>query len=293
MKKLLILLPFLSVILATSLYARTLHLVALGDTNEKKIGVAVQNNLQEMSNIFSHVAAACEISFNQKLVIAESLTHARAVAELTNLPVKKDDILIVYYAGHGARKKRTPTIWPIGFANKNPDFNHLFFSEIIDHAVSKNAALSIILLDCCNKYTSEPITNLMTQAIPQSMEEDTLKVLQELFFNRYGVIVASAAAPWNATYCGMRGNSGPISFFTSSFLTNFSHAMLVPNYSWRSILEATKLECQRMNTLLPQLPQYKIFLYTKRKSPELYKKSLDQRCRYKSRTRANRLAKMQ
>lgn len=120
MKRLFILLPFLSLLLTTSLSAKTLHLLMLGDTKGQNISEAVKNNLREMNSIFSLTAAACDISFNQKLLVAEALTHAQVIAELTNLTVEQDDILIVYYAGHGARKKRTPTIWPIGFADKSP-----------------------------------------------------------------------------------------------------------------------------------------------------------------------------
>jgi hypothetical protein len=281
MKSIFFLLSLFSVIFSSTISARAIHLVALGDTNDPTLGSAVLVDLKNAEDVLSYLSKQCGVPIYIKQLAGDNLTFKNFQTWLQESVVSSDDIIILYFSGHGARTSSSPTMWPFGWLAEG---ERVEFTKMIEGILAKKAALSIAVLESCNKEIELPrIQNRGLNDIPALEDLNAQRIgegCKKLFFDPYGLIISSGASPGGysigVTYRG--------SYFTSSFLANLIEEAQAKNPSWKRIFKMTKSECYRLPTKETkkkwgyQVTQHKLFLFPQRKSPRAYKWYLYNRC---------------
>src|SRR5206468_388011 len=110
-----------------------------------------------------------------------------------------DDIIILYYGGHGWREHESRTIWPSGdFLNEKRSINIVEFSEITEKLFSKRASFCLLLLDCCNVLI--PKSYQVTEESPtfdlkKFSNQVNAEAVKNLFLKLRGFVIASSSSP--------------------------------------------------------------------------------------------------
>lgn len=308
------------------LMPQTLHLFILADDTDETTAVSSIKNMMNIEQSFSYLASLSNlpIHITKCTVSQNTLSRSKVIRSIRKSAIADDDIVVLYYSGHGCREQGESTILPAGaFFNErrhtqnSPNFFIVEFSEITRRLLSKKAALYIILLDCCNVLIPKniPITddaiiqfdikNFQNLIIPEK--------IKKLFQNQYGFIVSSGTSPkehgWaHSMPISRLKNQTDMNFipttatlggvFTKSFLNNLFQELQTETPTWSTILkntthastEETKKQRypEKKNAFsLPhnfQTPQYRVFTHTKRYSRSIYKKYFFKTCAYKLRT---------
>lgn len=291
MKNFIIIFSFVLAFSVSTLSAKAIHFLKMGDTNDSGIKATIRTDLQNMQKGLTYIASVNQVPLYTKEFVSTkgSLTRNAIDRWIQKTRVASDDIIILYFSGHGDRLYNSPTFCPRGYFSTSGE--QVDFSEVIEKLFSKKAALYIALLDCCNSFSKElalevaegfKLVNINDKAVVAGSKE--------LFFKLHGLIIASGASPSKSGYI-ISPKDGIVrgSYFTTLFLKNLFEELQRPNPSWKQLLQQTKIQCNRAEEQItyiptPQNPKYKIFLHSKRKSPHIYKRYL-KRCAPKTATR--------
>ncbi len=291
----------LSVLLCTPnhISAKAIHLFLASDANDKTIGNSAKRNCKNIEEVFSYVAEMCKVPFYVTKItsLEETLTSACLEQWLKKSHVARDDVVIFCYIGHGTRNKNTQLIWPcMAFDDALIDS-----SPIIEKVLKKRAALSLVLLDCCNRDPRYPLAPLPSAHEPtiesfqleRKNSPQIARNCRKLFFKRCGILIMSSASPqeysWN--WPDHKKNNEIISegaFCMNSLLHNFIDELESPSPHWRSIFSRTKKLCyvESLNELkrwhkTPQTPQYTILIGSKKKEVRKYIHYMHSHCIYR------------
>lgn len=291
MKNFIIIFLFTCSFFISSLPAKALHLLVMADnTNELKRSAI--KNVQNIEDSFSYLCAVSKIPLHiKKLTKAKgNLTQKHILTWIRKESVAQDDVIILYYTGHGTRTHMSRTIWPLAYFPETPDKN-IRFSDIIEKLFEKRAALYLVLLDCCNSLgepkglpRSDAPCSMVTFELNKSDNKQVVEGFQELFFKLHGLIIATGTSPletgWNEDCAYHPLERGGV--FTKIFLNYFFQDLRSNNPQWSHIFKKTKhgafqetksgayrdIPCEPHTY---QTPQYKIFLHKRRRSPRVYK----------------------
>lgn len=311
MNTFILLISFSCLFLISPLSAKEIHLLVLGDTIDQEIGFSTRKNLLNIKKTFSHIAKISNLLLytTEFTSTNDTLKQSLILNWIRNTRISSDDIVILYYSGHGWRKQDSATIWPSGnFYNANKENNFSDFSEIAGQLFSKKASFYLILLDCCN-CISKSITvenqPLYTVELDKLFEKSNATSISKLFQKFHGFVIASAASPSEVGWSRQPLNEASIdtsrtagSIFTNFFLNKFFYELQEPKPQWSNILKNTQLHCSEetkkelyklsdeiMKFYNPphthQTPQYRVFLHKKRRKPDTYRRYLFEKCRYK------------
>ncbi len=279
----------------SALSAKTIHLFVVGDTHDRKIGYSVKKDCENVIKSFSYIAELCDVRIHVTKLTASNhkLTYNHLSRHIKKAHISRHDVIVFYFGGHGKRDPHTRLIWPSMQFSKKDFFDSTL---IIEKLFKKRAALTLILIDCCNKGSImvrgiENISSL--QPLPQKNAQ-IKKNCRELFFNSCGVVIASAAQPGEVAICWTTGG-----FFTNSSLNILFRRLQSPSPQWESIVEEIKKSCHEESVELhkklvetypkqffppPQTPQYALLLGEKMKKVREYIHHIRHFCLYRKET---------
>jgi hypothetical protein len=264
------------------LSAKAMHLLYMADTIDDPIKKATQCDLQNIHSSFACIASACGVQLHSKKLSGSALRQENIEAWMRSALIEKDDVVIVYYSGHGGRSRKSPTIWPFGCFYKKQKADFTFITEKL---LNKKAALSMVFLDCCNNFQGKAKNVTSREAFKLGLDNLDLSTVaagcQQLFFNTNGLIICSGSIPGQVSEI-LGSDEG--SYLTCYFLKRLFTEAQKPNPEWHQIFEKTKTTVMRETKRDPftkrQNLQYKLFLYEEREHPKVYRKHLYKNCKY-------------
>lgn len=291
MKKFIVLFSIIGSFFISPLCAKAFHLLLLGDTKDPSLDLSVMKNIQNVDDTFSYLASVSGVPLHKRKLtsLTKNLTNNHIFNWIKNEDIARDDVVILYYSGHGANYGMGSTMWPFAYFPEGSK-QVIEFPKIMEHLFYKKAALYLVILDCCNAFT-EPrgLPRTKDRFIAFEIEKFNRKLVaancQELFFRSNGFIIASAASPgevaWNDVDISPSKKRGGI--FTKVFLNYFFQELHATQPSWRHIFEKAKDESMKETKKSKyqifihdphsyQTPQYKIFLDRNKRSASTYKK---------------------
>ena len=225
----------------------TLHAVILADIDDNKIGESTKVDFKKINNLVQDIAINTGMILAKHSVIGSSLNNQNVRRIINNLPVKKNDAVIFYYAGHG-KNPQTGTQWPSMILNDQ----NLEFNFVVTKLQKKNPRFFLAIADTCNdfpNYNYYPITD-------RNNFFNTFKRqnYQNLFLKTRGYIVASGAKPGQLSWSDSKYGG----LFTSQFLDSLNRQVSSSGQAnWHTIMKNASATFKLPKDVIQQ-PQYQI-----------------------------------
>lgn len=276
----------LHLLLLTPLSGKSMHLLIMAD-DDSNIGQGVLRDMENIKNSFSYLASTMDIPIRTKILNSKRnlLTYTHVITWLDKEQIAADDVVILYFSGHGGRTLTSPTIWPyVRFPTDRVEF-----TGVIRRLFKKKAALYVILFDCCNKLVQNSIITKSDPPIIMNYNALDRKQIKQkcldLFFKSKGLVIVSSASPGQYSFGPKSGG-----YFTTFFLNNLGQEVQKEKAHWKELLSKTQTECRALCEEFikdkqwedqeenRETPQYRVFLRAKRKSSAHLRRYLFERC---------------
>jgi len=218
--------------------AATFHSILIGDTDDEILKKVAKKDMLNMSNHMQNICNALDTveKFQQSTYVGRRV-DVTILEDLKNLEIGTDDIVFLYYSGHGFNTKQNQSqIWPYIY------FNHgdigINSPDIVEILMQHQPRLVICFIDCCNNI-------LKPKDFPNFFEKEAnidgltfaksnkVKNLRKLFQETHGLILIAGAAPGYYS----EGTDRKGSCFTNVYLRIFNDLVKSSeNASWEEIL---------------------------------------------------------
>ena len=194
---LLFLLSFTVCVLPTD--AQTVHALLIIMDDDPKIGSNVKIDRKNMLNLLGSVHnELAEVKTTTLLSSEDAATRDGVLKWVQNVKAAKNDIVFLYYAGHGGMN-------PNGQTFLATEGKWLFRSELVNAIKQiKSPRLTILITDCCSSLVTSNLDPTLQSS--RSMTRLTEQVLRNLFLQHKGFLHVTAATEkqygWSNVFTG-------------------------------------------------------------------------------------------
>jgi hypothetical protein len=165
--------------------AQRVHLLAVGDTLDRKIGESVECDLGNVVTTFFIMLREGQLDFSR--VEGDQVTAESILRLLDRVRVKPDDALVVYWAGHGAFDQA-------GQYLQMPKGGNLHRATLLGAMKKKQPRLAVLLTDCCNVFSDSTAGKPPLAPASPDPRRKTSPLFEELFLKSRGVVDVNAAS---------------------------------------------------------------------------------------------------
>ena len=237
-----------------------IFLLAIAATNDPQIGITTQIDLQNIRSVFATNADNWRIGFQYQEISGGNYTKKAVDDAIDHLKPRPNDIVIVYYSGHGYRYSNDISPFPrmalVANPSQNPDSVNLRVEDIYNRILKKGARVNIVLADCCNENygAAPPLGPTQPFTAPMAGGPPTLNLdnFRALFLPSHPLSVLACAAEKNQLAAGNDHLGG---FFTSFVVSGLVSSLYGdPWYSessWTMILNNAREYTRRQALTAP------------------------------------------
>ena len=187
--------------------AQTVHALFVIMDDDPAIGKNVEVDRKRVKQLLASVQSGiCEVNITNLLSSEDTATRAKVLQWVQNVSVATDDVLFIYYAGHGGMNRNQQTFLAT-------EGKRLFRSELVAAIKQvKPHRLTILMTDCCSSLVQTDIEPTLQSS--RSMTRLTERVLRNLFLEHKGFLHVTGATEgqfgWSNTRTG--------GWFTKNFI---------------------------------------------------------------------------
>jgi hypothetical protein len=211
------------------MFAQTFHLVTICATSDRTIGEACQVNKNLIHNFSKSISKSIGYRY-QVHEFSENRVHSDSIQHFTDTFRRcgKDDIIFLYYTGHGINSGKNK--WPRLLISGN---NRLCIDELHEQLLTRKARFTLTISESCNFKMTE--TTSMMRTKKSTINQAAIASLSDLFTKYKGDILSNSAD------VGEAGHSTSVvgGFFTNAFLDVLRNFPSVPvsKDAWEKIFE--------------------------------------------------------
>lgn len=218
-----------------------LHLVFVADTQDPRIGLSVENDMNDIANLFRKATKEIGMKFQATKIYGNSFDLNTVNAKLNSLKPASNDVIIFYYSGHGFNDTRSYNRFP-EMALDGPD---LGLSAVHQKLKSKNARLTLTIGDLCNSLPqSRRRTESQTEIPFKSGFLFDSDKLTQLLLQTKGDLISTSSKKGQWSYTMYDDSNG---HFTSAFIDAFTKEVSKvsnANGSWTALLRRAYTEAK-------------------------------------------------
>ncbi len=253
MKKITLLLALF--LLHTELFSATFHALIVADTTEQKIKRSSSIDIRRMQKAVRMFAKGSQKKLALTVLNGRDTTVQNIEKWFHKSRVGSHDILFFYFTGHGFASNSPQIIWPnLFFKQKKETISMDALQQVLS---KKNAQLTIVLSDSCNKFGNANNNHLAMYVQPPSQVDISFypksRGLKKLFRHRQGKILASGAIRGTPSFGSDNGG-----FFTQAFLLSMKAESRRSRPSWKHLFQKTIKLLENA-----QKPQFRLFIKSK------------------------------
>lgn len=166
--------------------AQTVHALLVIMDDDPRIGTNVKVDRKNIVQLLGSIEnELCEVNSTTLLSSKDQATREGVLQWVRNIHTEKNDILFIYYAGHGGMNENNQTFLVT-------EGKWLFRSELVNAIEQvKSPRLTLLITDCCSSLVTQKIDpNLQSS---RSMTRLTEKTLRNLFLEHQGFLHVTAA----------------------------------------------------------------------------------------------------
>jgi len=232
--------------MATAVESAELHAILLIDSEAENIETAMVKNHHRWQGQFTKISKFTGMKVHEHAFVGKNLLCRDVFQFLESLELDSDDVVLLYFCGHGYRTRHKENPWPyMCWSHENVAVDLLLLTEILE---KKNPRLLIALAECCNNFIERQEFGLETETQRPSRRHILMANYCKLFLETQGVIVASSSHPGEYSWAWVdRG-----SCFTLAFLDCIEKEVRqLDGTEWAIIFELASTKVQDL-----QSPQY-------------------------------------
>lgn len=224
----------LFIVLCFELQAGSLRVILVGDTS-CNISEQLKVDLALMKKKSALLAKHLNRPLDMKIVEGNRVERASVIQAIQKMRVDADDILLVFYTGHGFRNKEKRGQFPYLFFTRTQEAMDM--DELVQRVYDKQARFALVIVDSCNL----PFAHLGEDDGGRYIDDDFNTQgqircnLKHLFENRRGVLAIASASPGEVAYASHSGG-----YFTQAFLDTIYTNNCSNCSNWDSLLNSIK-----------------------------------------------------
>jgi hypothetical protein len=222
--------------LAASLAAADLHFVLIGDTLAEDIQEGVIGDLQHADEMVQGIIRYTGMTLQKQVFSGKEATAENVLSHLKDLSTEEDDVIILYFSGHGYRTlSKGANPWPNFYFSANTSgIDLLDAAQILQE---HKARFSLIIADCCNnvisEYAAPPVVRRQFKALARGEEEIT-KNYRKLFMEMKGQVIVSSSKAGEFSIGFPSGGCFSNAFF--GIFHSFVQQMETDLLDWQTVL---------------------------------------------------------
>lgn len=231
-------LPLLMAIgMTSSVYGQSLHSIIFANTSDPKIGESVLKDYYALSVEVNTIASATGLKLKTYYYKDEKCCNKNLRNVLDQLKTNKDDVIIFYYSGHGARSVDDISEFPQMCLGSSNDSDLYPLEKVLKKLNEQPARLKIVMGDCCNGITPGVTPkNYETRSVT-ILSKEPVGFYNGLFSDNQGFMIASSSKKGELS-AGTKDIGG---IFTASFLSVMKYyASKGMSTTWDKVMANTK-----------------------------------------------------
>lgn len=204
----------------------TLYYLGIANTNDPIIGEACGMSMRQMMQMMRELSKQMGIKFVAD-TIAGKIYHKKEVEKmLERLRPSSNDIVVLYYMGHGFRK--TADERPFPFLDLRWDPNRydymqqsLNIEDIFNRIRKKKSRFNLVLSDCCN--TDPAANNIVAAPVPIQRDSElpwNIENFRKLFLDPARISILATAADVGQKATSNNKFGGFFSYYFKTALRN-------------------------------------------------------------------------
>jgi hypothetical protein len=224
---------FVSVLIlfAATASGGTLHLIAVGDTMDERIGPYAFTDVSSISSIFTEGVARDQLSITT-LIGETDFNSDRIRRAVDDLRVASDDAVVLYFSGHGAFDDTGHFLDVAG--------KRLYRSELVSILRARSCRLQILLTDACfNERVVQPRVAYATKAGP----DVTTPLFRSLFFESRGFLDLNSCQRGQRAFTRNDYREGSV--FTAAFVSLLKKNLRNGGIEWTQLLRESSSQTNR------------------------------------------------
>ncbi len=208
----------------------TMHLIVLANTNVSDIGVACHRDAMNVYSEMEGIARVLGMNFHKNILTDQYYSKENLSKAINQLSPSKDDVVVFVYSGHGFRFDDQTDFYPNMDVSPtiydSPLDNYVAVSDVYNAIIGKGARLNLVFSDCCNVKAGVDTPSIVNNntLFSRSNSNFDMEKLRKLFLQSRGSLIATAASPGEASWCGVNG-----SYFILSVLEQLRNQISVLN----------------------------------------------------------------
>lgn len=217
--------------------AQTVHALLVIMDGDPRIGTNVKVDRKNIVQLLGSIEnELCEVNTTTLLSSKDQATRDGVLQWIRNVNTEKNDILFIYYAGHGGMNDADQTFLVM-------EGKWLLRSDLVNAIEKvKSPRLTLLITDCCSSLVSQKLDpNLQSS---RSMTRLTEKILRNLFLEHQGFLHVTAAT---------EGQYGWSNIVTGGWFTNNFIKALDSNpdknsdsfLTWKEVFETTRQNTEK------------------------------------------------
>lgn len=199
-----------------NLKAQSLHAIVFCNTLDEGIGCDVDE--ENMLNELAIIAGETNLAYKPYVKHGEECTKGNLLKIIDELDCSSNDIVFMYYSGHGAHSaQQMNEPFPqmcMKYNNLGHQSEFVSVKTVDEHISRKNPRLSVIITDCCNNVVSSLLPRTVSSMKGPTIENKvSVNALEKLFVKSKGKVKMTSS---KLTQTSSGGKTGGI--FTNAFI---------------------------------------------------------------------------
>lgn len=198
-------------VVVSTAYSQAIKIIGIFDTTDSSIGTSMTRERMIVINELKNIANSLEL-YGYDMQVEEyygaNCGKQPLMQAINNLQVSNEDIVIFYYAGHGARSvnDKVDKFPQMCLGERNPD-NYVPASLVRNMIAKKNPKFALILTGCCNSNANITIKSIVAMSSGYTNQQSiNPEFYHKLFCEQSGIVQLTSSKAGEYSFCGESGS---------------------------------------------------------------------------------------
>ena len=201
------------------LSSQTVHVISITESLDVVIAQDCQADLLQVEGVVGLIQNKTKYNTSLISIKTDNATSESVLDLLDDLSIEEDDLLILFYSGHGALFRENLPMAQILFLK---NYSSIGLDRLLIHLSNYKAKFTLVLLDACQNYLPHRIESYferksekITLGSKRMKSINTEYPLESLLDRSEGIVVMTSCSPKEKAYSTISG-----SFFTQEWIKN-------------------------------------------------------------------------